>query len=496
MKRLFLLASCLLFFGFSSFSPYSNPPAVGGGGGAPTNAQYIVGAANAVLTNEIVASANGQSTVTAANYAVMRGLWDLYNTAQVDGLLTAYCLEAVFGDSLGTGMLLTGTDLEVSAILQKYHGVNPAADTLTLFANANFAGWKSDLDVYNLLTDFVDQAAWRVFYSNAAGDVVELALGADGEYLMSNGPAVAPTFETPVGAGDVTAAANIVDNTIVTGDGGGKGVQETGVTIIADEMAGLISLTIDPSATPTHEFHDSDSLGADKFSGSIGFNTTDTTDGAEDSDWEVTYMDAGTPTVGLKIVGGDNEIVPQIPVNMTGETIALSTVVGAIDKGGATSDEIPNGNDPDVDAAGEHSWDTDDYWFRTYDGSTQRAVVTEYNIPFSVAEPDTMDARDFMPIFTNNTGADIVILSLYCLSDDDDVDFRIEEYDADGSSNEALVKAETCDTGAGPFTNDAQDTITNATIEDGHILVLDFDDTDTPDYLHCTLWYRVNGDVN
>lgn len=116
-------------------------------------------------------------------------------------------------------------------------------------------------------------------------------------------------------------------------------------------------------------------------------------------------------------------------------------------------------------------------------------LADKFPIYISVAEPDTMDARDFMPIFTNNTGASITIISIYAISDDDNTDFRIEEYDADGAAGEAEVKTEVCDTGSGPYTNDAQGTITNPTIENGHILVLDFDDTDTPDYLHITLWY-------
>ena len=59
---------------------------------------------------------------------------------------------------------------------------------------------------YTNLTSFVDQTAWRVFYSNAAGDVTELALGADGTYLKSNGAAAAPSFSTPAGAGDALTA--------------------------------------------------------------------------------------------------------------------------------------------------------------------------------------------------------------------------------------------------------------------------------------------------
>ena len=40
----------------------------------------------------------------------------------------------------------------------------------------------------------------RVFYINNTGTMIELALGADGTYLKSNGTTSAPTFDTPPGA--------------------------------------------------------------------------------------------------------------------------------------------------------------------------------------------------------------------------------------------------------------------------------------------------------
>ena len=59
---------------------------------------------------------------------------------------------------------------------------------------------------YTNLTSFVDQTAWRVFYSNIDGDVIELALGTSGQYLKSTGATSAPIFDTPAGAGDMLKA--------------------------------------------------------------------------------------------------------------------------------------------------------------------------------------------------------------------------------------------------------------------------------------------------
>lgn len=74
---------------------------------------------------------------------------------------------------------------------------------------------------YTNLTSFVDQTAWRVFYSDVNGDVTELALGADGTFLKSNGASLAPSFATPAGSGDVSKSGTPADNQVGvwTGDG-------------------------------------------------------------------------------------------------------------------------------------------------------------------------------------------------------------------------------------------------------------------------------------
>jgi len=48
------------------------------------------------------------------------------------------------------------------------------------------------------LTDFTEQTAWRIFYSDTNGDVTELALGAANTFLGSDGATSAPSFQTLV----------------------------------------------------------------------------------------------------------------------------------------------------------------------------------------------------------------------------------------------------------------------------------------------------------
>jgi hypothetical protein len=64
---------------------------------------------------------------------------------------------------------------------------------------------------YTNLTSFVDQTAWRLFYSNADGDVTELALGTDGQVLTATGVDSAPAFEDAAGGGETNTASNVGD---------------------------------------------------------------------------------------------------------------------------------------------------------------------------------------------------------------------------------------------------------------------------------------------
>ena len=59
---------------------------------------------------------------------------------------------------------------------------------------------------YTNLTSFVDQTAWRSFYSDGSGDVKELTFGTIGKVLTSGGASAAPTWETPSTSGNAMCA--------------------------------------------------------------------------------------------------------------------------------------------------------------------------------------------------------------------------------------------------------------------------------------------------
>ena len=95
---------------------------------------------------------------------------------------------------------------------------------------------------YTNLTQFVDQTAWRSFYSDGSGDIKELAFGSIGKVLTSGGASAAPTWESvPAGYTD-KMAQNAVGNALGTGlaYNGGTGA-------ISLSYLGLQSLT-DPNA--------------------------------------------------------------------------------------------------------------------------------------------------------------------------------------------------------------------------------------------------------
>ena len=195
--------------------------------------------------------------------------------------------------------------------------------------------------------------------------------------------------------------------------------------------------------------------------------------------------------------GGMETSGDSIKVKLDGTTLALSA-------SGLKFDTIPTGTDPDVDAAGEISNDSDganetgDVSLRAYDGSNQFCLARKLDdIQFAVVKPqDFPDAqRDKLPVWKNKTGMTFTITSIDAIADVDDTAFTVEEYDADGASNQSDIDEINCTTGSGPYT-DLETTISNPTIEAGHRIYIDFDDADDPGDVHIVIsgWY--NADVD
>lgn len=82
-----------------------------------------------------------------------------------------------------------------------------------------------------------------IVYGNSSNVADRLPIGGSGTVLTSDGTDV--SWSTPAGTGDVTAASNIADNALVRGDGGVKGIQQSGITISdTDAISGVLSLSV------------------------------------------------------------------------------------------------------------------------------------------------------------------------------------------------------------------------------------------------------------
>jgi len=75
-----------------------------------------------------------RSSVTQTEMSYLDGV-----TSDIQTQLDARCLESVLGTSIGAGLLLDGAVLKASAILQKYHGIDPSANIQSLLGAANYA---------------------------------------------------------------------------------------------------------------------------------------------------------------------------------------------------------------------------------------------------------------------------------------------------------------------------------------------------------------------
>ena len=95
-------------------------------------------------------------------------------------------------------------------------------------------------DRSHAMTSISDHTAgnWKVFHSNNSGQLVELALGASGTYLKSNGASAAPTFDTPAGGGGGEYA--IIDSNFIDSIGTLAAVPNMSFTIAGGETVTAI----------------------------------------------------------------------------------------------------------------------------------------------------------------------------------------------------------------------------------------------------------------
>ncbi len=144
---------------------------------------------------------------------------------------------------------------------QSYHTVDTESDAAS-----------DDLDTITIATDMsvllltLENAARIVTLKHGTGnlnlpDDADIVMAENTVYfLLYNGSAWNLVGSSASGGGDVSASANITNNAIVKGDGGSKGVQDSGILIDgSDNITGVNSLTLtekSAGSTPSSGFLD------------------------------------------------------------------------------------------------------------------------------------------------------------------------------------------------------------------------------------------------
>ena len=177
-------------------------------------------------------------------------LLELAEGAKYDSTMTGAEVQAELDRCAGRNTTVAdpGSDAELVTEQAVREALNAKQGTLT-----------NEVGLYSALSDVSDFVQpgenatvlngtnWRVFYTNDTGDVTELALGADGTYLKSNGTAVAPTFNTPP-AGDLLA-----DGTIpLTANWDIGAFKITALTFESDQATGTAPLTVASTTVVTN----------------------------------------------------------------------------------------------------------------------------------------------------------------------------------------------------------------------------------------------------
>jgi hypothetical protein len=279
------------------------------------------------------------------------------------------------------------------------------------------------------------------------------------------------------GSGDVTGPSSSTNNNLVRFDGTtGKLVQDS--DIIVDDSGNL--------ETPGE-------IAAASFRGT-GATADSRVDVPDDDGSHYFGLQANdTTTTSVNLIGPAAPFTGIPLFTASGTNFTMSAAAQDTDYSLVTI-----GNDPDLSTEGRLGWDSNGDVLRGYDGANQVAIGRKIEaIHVTVIAPnDLADAqRDAFLFWSNESGMSFVVTGWKGWSGTDDTTLNVEEVDADGVSNNATVDAVELATGTGPYTG-SDTTITGATIENGHLLVLDFDDTDTPTYVKITIYGYYAADVN
>lgn len=316
----------------------------------PSTSGYVLSSTDAGVLSWAAPATAGGDDLGDATYSTVVGLWTtcsgyLKSDGTCDTPSGSFSWPtsdgAYYAAKDGAWASLATVYQPLDSDLTTWAGVTSTANGRSLVSAANYAAMRTLLDLeagtdFNAYdADLATLAAptnWRVFYSNGSGVITQLALGADGTYLKSNGASAAPTWATPSGTMSWPASAGIAVY-------GGSSSWGTSLTLDTDLSTTSASDDTIPSAKATKALVD----GLPTLSGGTGIVITEDGGGA------------GIDTI-----------------NVSG---------------------VPSGTAPTVDAAGETAIDTTSDQL-VYYGGAKRVLTYKKQIDFAVKTP--VDADDFL----------------------------------------------------------------------------------------------------
>ena len=205
------------------------------------------------LASEINATKIADGTVTSAEYQYINSL-----SSNAQDQFDARCLESVFGISLKDRLALNGTALDVSAVLEKYHGIDPSADVLILLGSAN-----NTIILSNIGAEIgVDVQAYDADLTTYAG----ITPSADVQAALASANDTA--LRTEIGCG--TAATKAADQDLESTD-----------DVIFNKITATNGISTGASSNPVVRFLDSGCPGSDKFTGHVNMPYVRGNDGNE-----------------------------------------------------------------------------------------------------------------------------------------------------------------------------------------------------------------------
>lgn len=305
------------------------------------------------------------------------------------------------------------------------------------------------------LADFDYQTAWRLFYSNADGDVTELALGGSDTYLKSTGASGAPEWDTPGGSGDITDVGDASSGSTFTADGTGNNLWFEGATPDTWE---IILSAADPSGA---DF----TATLQAFTGYLVVDTTACTDLEGDhlsittgtlnvaDDWWNAWADAALASSYIVVGNGDGAAAA---VAMSGDVTISNTGVTTIG-----ADKV---DDTNIDwGVGANQVDTSDmttrYVYRSIVWYIPGNLTTGQEKGATIRLDEGLTALDVtMHVKTAPTGADLII-----------------DINEDGTS--IFTGGTRTQVDAGDYVEDDAPDIGDTSLADGAEITLDIDQT-------------------